>query len=148
MSVRGTHERRLYDIWSNMKQRCENPEYAYRHNYGGRGITVCAEWHDNEKFFSWALANGYDHKLTIERIDNNKGYSPDNCRWATYTEQNRNKRNVVILELDGERKTMPEWAEHVGINCNVLRSRLRSGWELIDALAIPVMGAANVHARC
>jgi hypothetical protein len=139
MSVRGSPARRLYDIWSRMKNRCENPKYFRYFDYGGRGITVCDEWHDSEKFFSWALAHGYGPKLTIERIDNNKGYGPDNCCWATYKEQNRNKRNVVILELDGERKTISEWAEHVEMSYGALWYRLRSGWELIDALAVPVM---------
>lgn len=83
---------RLYNIWANMLARCGNENYPQFSDYGGRGISVCNQWHDFTKFADWALANGYADHLTIDRINNDSGYSPHNCRWATRLQQSRNKR--------------------------------------------------------
>lgn len=104
-TVHGKLKSRLYGVWKNMKKRCANPATHNYHRYGGRGITVCDEWlHNFQAFYDWAIANGYDEnapkgQCTIDRIDNDKGYSPDNCRWVDTATQNRNKSNnrkVVI----------------------------------------------------
>lgn len=83
---------RLYDIWANLKRRVSNPKDKKYSDYGGRGITMCDEWLDIQNFYDWAMSNGYSDELSLDRIDNDGGYSPENCRWTTITIQNRNQR--------------------------------------------------------
>lgn len=128
---------RLYNTWLNMRERCRNPKNpAYQH-YGGRGIEVCAEWDDYEKFRSWAMVNGYKNNLTIDRINVNGNYCPENCRWATVREQQNNRRNNHIVEVDGVIHTISEWARIVGINPATIRRRLKN-WTAKDAIFTPV----------
>lgn len=130
---------RLRGVWSNMIQRCHNPNNRQYCSYGGRGITVCDEWrNDYPCFREWALKNGYAQGLTIDRIDNNGGYSPQNCRWATYKEQNRNKRSNRNITLNGETKCLSEWAEFFGIGVPIVTRRLNDGWAEEDAFTAPL----------
>jgi hypothetical protein len=94
MTKHGGRYTRLNRIWRAMKQQCRNPNTQYYHIYGGRGIKVCAEWQEFESFREWALSHGYADDLSIDRIDNDKGYSLDNCRWATAKEQANNRRTA------------------------------------------------------
>lgn len=134
----GKSRTRIYHIWSGMISRCE---HAYtpknRRNYIERGITVCEEWKSFENFCSWSMSHGYADDLTIDRIDNDKGYSPDNCRWATYHEQNLNRRNNVRITFNGETKTLTEWGESTGIPKRTIKYRIDTGWAVEDALTIP-----------
>ncbi len=117
---------RLYRVWTNMKTRCYNKR---NHNYtrwGARGITVCDEWRDNfQAFYDWAMANGYDDDLTIDRIDNDKGYYPENCRWATYEEQANNTRHNTHITFRGETHTLEYWSRYFGIDKTTLHYRLK-----------------------
>lgn len=96
----GGHGTRLYNIWKNMKARCNNINHPRFKDYGGRGIAVCSSWlNDFSVFKEWAKQNGYKSNLTIDRIDNDGNYEPSNCRWATYKEQSQNKRPIAIRKL-------------------------------------------------
>ena len=130
---------RLYGVWQGMLQRCHNPKNRQYKDYGERGITVCDEWKNNYRCFKeWALKSGYKQGLTIDRINNNEGYSPQNCRWATYKEQNRNKRSNRNITLNGETKCLSEWAEFYGLGFPVVSRRLRDGWSEEAALTTPL----------
>lgn len=92
----GKSKTRLYHIWANMIQRCENPKSNRFHLYGGRGVSVCKEWREDfMNFYSWAIQNGYTDTLSIDRIDADGNYEPSNCRWATMSEQNKNRRPFI-----------------------------------------------------
>lgn len=127
--------RRLYVIWIDMKKRTEditNKEYM---NYGGRGISVCDEWTNNfDSFAEWADNNGYSDDLTIDRIDNNSGYSPENCRWVDMKTNQNNKRCCRYVEIDGERMTVKQAAEKYGVPYRRTLYRLTNGMSAKDAI--------------
>lgn len=124
----GKRRTRLYCIWKNMKQRCGNPNNTAYKDYGGRGISVCREWaEDFGAFYDWAMANGYDDDLQIDRIDNDAGYSPENCRWITQAGNLANTRRNILVEIRGEKHTIAEWARISGVNERTLHHRLRAG---------------------
>jgi hypothetical protein len=128
----------LYQKWRDIIQRCRNPRNKRYKDYGGRGITVCDQWLEYENFRNWALENGYDDKLTIDRVDNHQGYCPGNCRWATRKEQQRNMRSNHLLTACGQTKTLIEWSENTGLAYNTIRLRLKRGWSPDRALTEPV----------
>ena len=136
---------RLYRIWSGMKQRCYDKNYHSYNDYGGRGVGVCVEWMDNfESFRTWAMLHGYADNLSIDRKDVNGSYSPDNCRWATEKQQNNNQRSNVFYVLNGESKTLSEWADIYGIDYFFLWQRItRAGMSLDEALTRPVRKCSN-----
>ena len=106
----------LFNLWQTMKSRCENPKRENYERYGARGIKVCEEWHEAKNFVEWALNNGYKKGLQLDRIDNNKGYSPENCRFVTATENSRNRRNTKLLTINGETKCVAEWCEQKSVS--------------------------------
>lgn len=132
----GLKQHPLYVRWSAMKNRCYNPNDDYYHNYGGRGIRVCDRWRNSIDNFLEDMGEppeGY----TLDRKDNDKDYSPENCRWATNKEQGRNKSDTVWLEYGGKRVTRIDLAEEHGVDPNRLRQRLEKGWDLELALTPP-----------
>ena len=137
----GMSHSRLYKIWDDIISRTSRKSHKSYINYGGRGIFMCQEWRsDFINFMNWAMSNGYSDNLTIDRIDGGKGYSPDNCRWATMKEQENNTRRNVIIQYNGESHTLSQWAEITGINSKTLQNRLfRSKMEIGYAFTKPVM---------
>lgn len=130
----------LYGIWRTMKQRCYNPNAHAYNEYGGRGILMCEEWStDYMNFKEWAIQNGYENGLSVDRKDNNKGYCPENCRWATVKEQQRNRRDTRFATLQGETRSLAEWEEITGIGKRTLWNRLFIlGWTDEKALTTPM----------
>ncbi len=134
---------RLYHIWYYMLSRCNDPRSKDYPRYGGRGITVCEEWEsDFYSFAKWALSHGYAETLTIDRRNNNDSYCPDNCWWTTVKEQSNNKSNNRILEYNGKKMTVSQWADEIGCAYHVIASRLRYGWPVDRALSTPVQRRA------
>jgi len=127
---------KAYQVWTNMFQRCNNPNHAQYADYGGRGISVCVRWQTFKSFYEDMGDPPLD--MCIERVDNDKGYTKGNCRWATRTEENRNKRSNRILDYNGESRPMSEWAEEIGIKYGTLKTRLRLGWSVEEALETAV----------
>ncbi len=129
---------RIYQTWRHMLQRCENHNDKFFYCYGGRGIKVCAEWHNYDAFLEWSINNGYAEKLTIDRIDVDGDYAPDNCRWVTQKEQQNNRTNNCLLTLNGVTKTKKQWSEETGIGYSTICKRLLLGWTVERALTEPV----------
>lgn len=126
---------RLHRIWKNMKQRCTNPNFPDYKKYGARGITICVEWKDSfQAFYDWSISNGYCNDLTIDRIDNDKGYSPDNCRWADKETQDSNKRTNRYITYKGVTKTATQWAKVLGVHPESILSRMRKNLPKEDVL--------------
>ena len=120
-----------------MKTRCMNEKSPDYPNYGGRGVQICNAWLGRDgfrNFHEWAMANGYSDDLTIERKDNNGNYCPENCCWATRKEQNRNRRNVVMLTYNGETMSCAEWSRKMGLCSGTVNNRLHKGWSVEECL--------------
>ena len=135
---------RMYSVWSNMRQRCSNPNGKSWTNYGGRGIRVCDEWYDYVAFRSWALAGGYAEHLTLDRVNNDGDYEPGNCRWATRAEQSRNRRSNHVFTRNGQTKTLKEWASLSPVPYATVYARvIKLEWDIERALTQAPQGAAR-----
>ena len=130
--------RRLYGIWSSMKQRCANPNRSAFKYYGGKGIKVCQEWLDFPSFHLWATTSGYTEKLTLDRINPDGNYCPGNCRWIPDAEQHRNQTNNRPITITGKTMLLCDWAKLHGIRASVIVNRIRSGWTEAEAVTTPL----------
>ena len=140
-------EKHLYWVWASIIQRCENEVNKDFPGYGGRGITICKEWrNDFGKFHAWAKSTGYRRGLTIERLDVNEGYNPDNCDWTENERQSLNCRRSIILTYKGETKHLSDWAREYNLKYKTLRGRIFSyGWDLERALTTKPRIGRNQH---
>lgn len=132
-STHGMRNTRLYEIYANMKQRCENPNNPRFASYGGRGITICKEWQGKQglkNFLDWSIANGYAEELTLDRKNNEEGYSPQNCRWATQEQQRNNQRKTIWIEISGIKKSLKQWTEFMNWKYGRYSERHRKGKDI------------------
>ena len=126
-----------------MKGRCKRETSSAYKWYGGKGITYCEEWEDYAPFRDWAIKNGYADNLTLDRIDPNKGYTPDNCRWVDWKTQQNNRTNNRIITINGESHTLAEWSNITGINSCTISSRIGNGWSDEKAVTAPLVRPAK-----
>lgn len=126
----------LYNTWSNMHSRCSNPNSAEFRNYGGRGISVCPEWDDFWRFVE-DMGEKPHPSYSIDRINNDLGYRPSNCRWASKSDQSKNRRVSVFLTHDGETMCMKDWARRLGVTAPTIRNRLKNGMSVAEAVTMP-----------
>lgn len=138
-----SNKERLYQTWKNMRRRCFDPTNKRWEHYGGRGITICQEWNDYAVFRTWAMANGYADDLTIDRIDVNGNYCPENCRWVDAKTQANNVSRNHMVEFNGEQMTMAELADHLGLSYSALQHRIERGWDIGRIAAQPQRQVIN-----
>lgn len=129
----------LYNIWHSMRLRCLTKGYRDYKYYGGRGVTVCDEWKNSyDDFRAWAISSGFRKGMTIDRKENDEGYSPDNCTWSTMAEQALNKASTIVVEFRGERGPLCAFADRLGMDKALVRTRVRmQGWSVERALTTP-----------
>lgn len=138
-ATHGQSSKRIYAIWQNMKERCYRTKRHNYSNYGGRGIAVCDEWkNDFQAFYDWAMANGYKEDLTIDRINVNGNYEPNNCRWVTQEIQRLNKTTTKYITYKNETKPLMVWCQELGLNYHKIIERLNKlGWSTERAFETP-----------
>lgn len=135
----GMAHSRLYNIWHSMKQRCLYEGHIEANRYSERGITICEEWKNSfEAFRDWSLANGYQDDLSIDRIDNDNGYCPENCRWTDCKTQANNRSSNVVIGYNGKFQNIECWSIETGIAYATIWYRIKHGWSVEDALTTPV----------
>ena len=129
----------LYTVWWHMLRRCQVEKDTFYSDYGGRGVDVCERWQLLEAFHA-DMIDTYAPGLQIDRIDNDQGYRPDNCKWSTRDEQMRNRRSNILVTIEGQTKVLKDWAAHFGVNYHSVYHRVKKmGWEPVEALTTPFL---------
>lgn len=147
-SKHGLAKSRLYRIWFGIKRRCYSESGENYERYCARGIKVCDEWINSfESFRDWAMSHGYSDDLSIDRIDNDGDYTPDNCRWVNAKIQGNNRSTNRVLEYGGRKLNVTQWANEVGLNKKTLEGRLLRGWSVEKALTTPVKERRKSNGR-
>ncbi len=138
LSVENGEITRLFRIWSGVKTRVLNKKSPVYKDYGGRGISIYESWMNYENFYKWAMDNGYGEKLTLDRIDVNGNYEPNNCRWVNMKTQANNRRTNINITLGHTTKTLTQWCEIFELNYKTVQDRLKRNWNITRALTTPV----------
>lgn len=138
---------KLFGVWKLMKERCVNPNNKSYKNYGGRGISVCPEWQDFSVFRDWAMENGYEDGLSIDRIDVNGNYCPENCRWVSMKVQCNNRRSNRWLMYRGEKHTIAQWSELLDMPQSTLYKRFELGWSEAQILGFEPRKGARIKSK-
>lgn len=134
----GRTPRKLFYAYVNMKTRCYNKNYSLYHRYGGRGIKVCDEWRNSfENFREWAMNNGWKEELSLDRIDNDGNYEPNNCKWSTVLEQSNNRRTNRLITYNGITDTMANWSRRMNIPYYVIQRRISLNWDIDKVFTEP-----------
>jgi hypothetical protein len=138
VTTHGLSKNSLHIRWKGMLKRCYDKKHVGYKRYGGRGISVCNEWkNDQKKFIEWALTNGYKKELQLDRINNDGNYEPNNCRWATAKVNGNNKSKEKCITYKGETKTATQWSEIVKVKRTTILERIKSGWSIEKSLETP-----------
>lgn len=133
----GTDWSRLREIHRGIRKRCLNTACKDYPHYGGRGISVCDEWLEFENFYNWAMSHGYNRNLTLDRVNNRKGYYPANCRWVSRKAQANNRTTSKYYKVDGHLKTLAQWSREYGVSPSTILHRIEDGWSVEDAVKTP-----------
>lgn len=131
----GKSKHPLYSVWKGMKNRCNNPKDSKYKYYGGKGVKLCSDWDSFQNFYDWAIGNGYSNGLTIDRIDNSKGYCPENCRWVTREFQSRNRSNCFYVTYNGTTMTASELERLTGVSRKTIINRILNGYTVEQAIS-------------
>lgn len=136
---------RIYKIWMSMRHRCQIPSDANYYKYGARGIQVCDEWRDFSVFYNWAMNHGYSDNLSIDRIDNDGNYCPENCRWVTRQVQANNTRRNKLITYNGKTQSLPDWCRELNLNYKTIRTRINVyNWNVERAFTVPTTKKCEV----